>query len=285
MAEPKRTIKDSIFTFLFGEPEYTMELYQTLHPEDTTVKDSDVKLVTLQNVLANGLYNDLGFQVRDKLILLVEAQSTFSENIPLRMLLYLAATYKDYVEEHKLSLYREKKVSIPRPELYVVYTGDKKHVPDELKLSSLFEGDGSVELSVKVLRDDGKGSIVDQYIAFSKIVDEQVKLHGRTDTALYETLRICRERKILKPFLDSREKEVVDIMTTLFDQQKAWEIELHNVAQENLHEGEKRGEIKGENKLGLLMKALFAAHRFEDADEAATNEAKRNQLYREFGIQ
>lgn len=87
MAEPKRTIKDSIFTFLFGEPEYTMELYQTLHPEDTTVRDSDVKLVTLQNVLANGMYNDLGFQVRDKLILLVEAQSTFSENIPLRMLL------------------------------------------------------------------------------------------------------------------------------------------------------------------------------------------------------
>ena len=285
MAEPKRTIKDSIFTFLFGEPEYTMELYQTLHPEDTTVKDSDVKLVTLQNVLANGLYNDLGFQVRDKLILLVEAQSTFSENIPLRMLLYLAATYKDYVEEHKLSLYREKKVSIPRPELYVVYTGDKKHVPDELKLSSLFEGDGSVELSVKVLRDDGKGSIVDQYIAFSKIVDEQVKLHGRTDEALYETLRICRERKILKPFLDSREKEVVDIMTTLFDQQKVWEIELHNVAQENLHEGEKRGEIKGENKLGLLMKALFADHRFEEADEAATYEAKRNQLYKEFVIQ
>lgn len=163
----------------------------------------------------------------------------------------------------------------------MVYTGNKKHVPDELKLSSLFEGDGSVELSVKVLRDDGKGSIVDQYIAFSKIVDEQVKLHGRTDEALYETLRICRERKILKPFLDSREKEVVDIMTALFDQQKVWEIELHNVAQENLNEGEK----KGENKLGLLMKALFAAHRFEDADAATTDEAKRDKLYKEFGIQ
>ena len=253
MAEPKRTIKDSIFTFLFGEPEYTMELYQTLHPEDTTVKDSDVKLVTLQNVLANGLYNDLGFQVRDKLILLVEAQSTFSENIPLRMLLYLAATYKDYVEEHKLSLYREKKVSIPRPELYVVYTGDKKHVPDELKLSSLFEGDGSVELSVKVLRDDGKGSIVDQYIAFSKIVDEQVKLHGRTDTALYETLRICRERKILKPFLDSREKEVVDIMTTLFDQQKVWEIELYNRREEAREEG------REEERAAMLRRLLKKA--------------------------
>ena len=258
MAEPKRTIKDSIFTFLFGEPEYTMELYQALHPEDTTVKDSDVKLVTLQNVLANGLYNDLGFQVRDKLILLVEAQSTFSENIPLRMLLYLAATYKDYVEEHKLSLYREKKVSIPRPELYVVYTGNKKHVPDELKLSSLFEGDGSVELSVKVLRDDGKGSIVDQYIAFSKIVDEQVKLHGRTDEALYETLRICRERKILKPFLDSREKEVVDIMTRLFSQEKAWEMELAANARENREAGRVEGRVEGrmEAQADMLRRLL-----------------------------
>lgn len=253
MAEPKRTIKDSIFTFLFGEPEYTMELYQTLHPEDTTVRDSDVKLVTLQNVLANGMYNDLGFQVRDKLILLVEAQSTFSENIPLRMLLYLAATYKDYVEEHKLSLYREKKVSIPRPELYVVYTGNKQHVPDELKLSSLFEGDGSVELSVKVLRYDGKGSIIDQYIAFSQIVDEQVKLHGRTDEALYETLRICRERKILKPFLDSREKEVVDIMTTLFDQQKVWEIELYNRREEAREEG------REEERVAMLRRLLKKA--------------------------
>lgn len=264
MAEPKRTIKDSIFTFLFGEPEYTMELYQTLHPEDTTVKDSDVKLVTLQNVLANGMYNDLGFQVRDKLILLVEAQSTFSENIPLRMLLYLAATYKDYVEDHKLSLYREKKVSIPRPELYVVYTGNKKDVPDELKLSSLFEGDGSVELSVKVLRDDGKGSIVDQYIAFSKIVDEQVKLHGRTDTALYETLRICRERKILKMFLDSREKEVVDIMTMLFDQQKVWEIELYNRREEGREEGRLEGREEGQ---AVVLRELLKQFSILDASK------------------
>ena len=39
------------------------------------------------------------------MILLLEAQSTFSVNIVLRMLLYLAATYKEYVEEQKLNLY------------------------------------------------------------------------------------------------------------------------------------------------------------------------------------
>ncbi len=72
-----------------------------------------------------------------------------------------------------------------------------------------------------------------------------MKLHGRTDKALYETLRICRERKILKPFLDSREKEVVDIMTTLFDQEKVMEIELYNLAQEKLNEGRAEGRAEG----------------------------------------
>lgn len=54
---------------------------------------------------------------------------------------------------------------------------------------------------------------------------------------------------------------------------------------EGFEKGVAVGEEKGENKLGLLMKKLFAAKRYADADEAATDEIKRNQLYREFGIQ
>ena len=65
-------------------------LYLDLHPGDTEITEEDFKLVTLENVLAIGQYNDLGLQVRDRLILLVEAQSTYSANIPLRMLMYLA---------------------------------------------------------------------------------------------------------------------------------------------------------------------------------------------------
>ena len=117
MADMKRNVKDSVFTYLFKQPEYTRQLYLALHPEDTGVTEQDFKLVTLENILATGIYNDLGIQVRDKLILLVEAQSTFSVNIALRMLLYLAATYKEYVEEHMLDLYAGKAVVIPRPEL------------------------------------------------------------------------------------------------------------------------------------------------------------------------
>ena len=78
MPELKRNIKDSVFTALFGDPENAVQLYRSLHPEDTQVTAADCKIVTLETILASGVYNDLGFQVGDKLILLVEAQSTFS---------------------------------------------------------------------------------------------------------------------------------------------------------------------------------------------------------------
>ena len=258
MPMPMRDIKDCVFTFLFSDLEYTKQLYLSLHPEDTEIRDEDFKLVTLENILAIGQYNDLGFQVRDKLILLVEAQSTFSPNIPLRMLMYLAKTYNEYIEEHQLSLYREKKVSIPRPELYVIYTGEKE-TPDILRLSDMYEGSGSADLAVRVLRDGQPGDILSQYVDFCQVANEQVSLYGRTDEALMSTIQICQERGILVPFLDCRKKEVVDIMTRLFSQEKAWEMELAAHAREEREEGRKEGREEGE-QMGManLLKKMLA---------------------------
>ena len=241
MAEMKRSVKDSVFTYLFKQPEYTRQLYLALHPEDTDVKESDFKLVTLENVLTTGFYNDLGIQVRDRLILLVEAQSTFSVNIALRMLLYLAGTYKEYIEEQKLDLYGSHPVEIPRPELYVVYTGDRKEIPETLRLSDLYQGAGSAEVEVKVLRDDGTGDILDQYVRFCKIADEQREKYGLTQQAIDETIRICIAENVLAPFLASRQKEVLEIMVTLFDQEKIAEIHDYNVAKAARQEGREEG--------------------------------------------
>lgn len=241
MAEMKRSVKDSVFTYLFKQPEYTRQLYLALHPEDTDVKESDFKLVTLENVLTTGFYNDLGIQVRNRLILLVEAQSTFSVNIALRMLLYLAGTYKEYIEEQKLDLYGSHPVEIPRPELYVVYTGDRKEIPEALHLSGLYQGAGSAEVEVKVLRDDGTGDILDQYVRFCKIADEQREKYGLTQQAIDETIRICIVENVLAPFLASRQKEVLEIMVTLFDQEKIAEIHDYNVAKAARQEGREEG--------------------------------------------
>lgn len=81
LPEMKRNIKDSVFTYLFRQPEYTRELYLSLHPEDASVTEDDFEIVTLENILSTGQYNDLGVLVRGTLIVLVEAQSTFTENV------------------------------------------------------------------------------------------------------------------------------------------------------------------------------------------------------------
>ena len=270
MPEMKRSIKDSVFTMLFQDPEYLRQLYLTLHPEDAGVLPEDMKLITLENVLTTGIYNDLGIQVRDRLILLVEAQSTFSANITLRMLLYLAATYKEYVKERKLDLYAGKAVSIPRPELYVVYTG-RRETPDTLLLSGLYESapeDGRVqhmELAVQILRDDGSGSVIDQYVRFCQISDEMRGKHGATLKAVQETLRECVRQNILAPFLMTREKEVSDIMISFFNQEEIQAIHDYNVA--------KQAQETALKQTVLLMRDLGVAR-----EEAVRQLAKRYDL-------
>lgn len=187
----------------------------------------------------------MGFQVRDKLILLVEAQSKFSVNIALRMLLYLAATYKEYVDEQKLDLYGSKPVSIPRPELYMVYTGTPRQLPEIMRLSDMYDGPGGAEIEIKVLRGTGEGNIVDQYIRFCEISDAQRKRYGYTTRAVEETLRICGEENILMPFLASRQKEVRDIMVTLFDQERVTEIHEYNLIRDARQEGHTEGHTEG----------------------------------------
>lgn len=65
--------------------------------------------------------------------------------------------------------------------------------------------------------------IIGQYIIFSHVMDEQTRKYGRTRKAVEETIRICRNRSVLVEYLQEREKEVFDIMITLFDQEYAME--------------------------------------------------------------
>lgn len=62
--------------------------------------------------------------------------------------------------------------------------------------------------------------ILSRYVAFTKVYNEQVKRYGRSREAVTETIRICKDRNLLREFLESREKEVVSVMMTLFDEER-----------------------------------------------------------------
>ena len=218
----KRTVKDSVFTDLFGIPKYMIELYRALHPDDKTADEKDIVNVTIKNILTDYQYNDLGFRIGNTVLLLLEAQSTWTVNIIIRILMYLMQTYNDYCTENGLDLYGSKKVELPKPELYVIFTGERKDRPDVITLKDEFFGgqEAAVDAKVKIIYDGQPGDIINQYVTFSKVADDQIKKHGKTRKAAEETIRICRDRNVLTEYLKEREVEVMDIMTALFNDEE-----------------------------------------------------------------
>ena len=244
----KHNIKDTVFRDLFSEPKYLLKMYQALHPEDASATESDLEIVTLQSIFANGIYNDLGFLVRDRLMIMVEAQSTWSPNIVIRALMYLVTTYQRYFIEKKANLYGHKLVHMPKPEIYVIYTGPKGNHPAELSLQEMFfpGQDCCINVTAKMIYLSDKDDIITQYINFCNILNQQIAEYGPRITAIKNTIRICRDKNLLKEYLENRAAEVENIMMTLFDQEEVMDIYLYNYGEEKKAEGEAIGEARGE---------------------------------------
>ena len=247
----KGTVKDSVFRDLFGDRRYALQLYQALHPEDTDVTEADIGDVTIHNIFTDQEYNDLGMTVRGKLLVMLEAQASWTMNIIIRILLYLAHIWNEHIETTNQNRYGSKRLELPRPELYMIYTGKRKSRPEWLNLSEeFFDGNRDfLEVQVKVLYGEGKDDIISQYVSFTKVYNEQVKLYGRTRKAVLETIRICKDRNLLKEYFEKREKEVINIMMGLFDQEKA----VEQYGYDKMKEGETRGEIKKARETALNM--------------------------------
>ncbi len=232
--ETKRTVKDSVFCNLFSDSKYLLQLYQALHPEDKKVCEDDLKTVTLENIFTDSVYNDLGFIKGNKLMVLVEAQTLWTANIIIRALEYLVNSYRRYFSENDMDLYKSKKVELPKPELYVIYTGERKTRPSEITLSDEFFGGKktAVEVTVQMIYNGKKGDIINQYVTFTKIVDEQRKLYGRSKKTVQKTIRICKDQNILREYLEGKESEVVDIMMQLYDQEEIMRVHDIGVAKD-----------------------------------------------------
>ena len=122
----------------------------------------------------------------------------------------------------------------------MVYTGKESH-PDTIRLSSdIFGLDHcALEVEAKVIKKSAEGDILDQYIEFTHIFDEQIRIHGRTRKAVEETLRICRDKMVLYPYFE--EEEVANIMFTFVDKEK----QLARLMNEEREEGREEGRVEG----------------------------------------
>lgn len=237
MGEIKKNVRDSIFVNVFRNKKYLVELYRSLHPEDI-VSEDDLKIITIENILADDMYNDLGFMVKNRLIVLVEAQTTWSRNIIVRMFLYLARTYQDLIYGDKslrMSLYGSKRMELPEPELYVIYAGDKGDKKEIISLrDDIFPDSDIIDLKAKVIfADKNRRDIIGQYIAFCVILKEQISMHkGDIQKAVRDTIRICIKTNNLSAYLKRHEKEVEDYMFATLSQEEIIEDMVSNAKSE-----------------------------------------------------
>ncbi len=260
----KRTYKDSLFRAIFKDKRRLRHLYQALSGED--VSGEEIHLNTLRGVFMNDVKNDISFRIGDRLVILLEHQSTWNPNMPLRFLWYLARIYMNRVDLHVI--YRSSLVEIPTPEFYVLYNGTAD-IPDfqELKLSDAFAapGDG-LELKVKCYNinyEEGKDLLhsCQELLAYSTFV-HQVRLEQAKGKVLFSAvkaaIRYCESHDLMANFFKRNEREVYDMVSFKWDDNLAKEIAMEESREKGREEG------KASTILEMAVKLLKKSYPLKD---------------------
>ena len=144
-----RTYKASVFSKLFNNEVILRELYGALEGGSLPA-DTPITINTLSNVIFMGSINDISFEIGDRLVIVIEHQSTINPNMAFRILLYIARIYEKIIDKGRI--YSSKKIIIPRPEFFVLYNG-VKHFPKEAiyKLSDMFKSLSPLGLPEKMI--------------------------------------------------------------------------------------------------------------------------------------
>jgi hypothetical protein len=221
-----RNIKDSLFVSLFTNEEAARELYNAICDAHYG-PEMPVTITTLDDVLYRGIKNDLSFTVGDVYMALFEQQSSFSCNLPLRVLLYIARMYERLIPNKEV--HKDKLLKIPRPRPVVLYTGrdrTKSAMTQDrvtLRLSDAFKGEpspfGSLELEVLVLNlTPGHNEDLLQrsprlygYMAFITQLRQHEQAMSRLE-AVVTTVDWCIAHDLLTDFFREHRKEVSNMI-------------------------------------------------------------------------
>ena len=186
--------------------------------------------------------------------------------------------YHRYIQEHEeLDLYGTKRLEVPVPDCNLIYTGRKRHVPKVLSLGrEIFGDDSPVDLKVRVVSEPGHTDIIGQYIRFCHVLDDNVREYGRTGKAVERTILACRKENVLSSYLAEREKEVWDIMTTLFSQEEAMKRYGYSCREEGMEKGLEKG-LKDKTLLVVknMLKKRYPYEEIAQLADAPVEEVER----------
>ena len=243
-----RMYKSRIFAMLFSDRNELLKLYNAIN--GTSYDDPDLLQVnTLENAVYMSMQNDVSFII-DMRLNLYEHQSTYSPNLPVRYLLYVADVYSDYTKD--MNLYGTKAVKLPTPRFVIFYNGQAEQ-PDrkELKLSELFsipDADPSLELKA-VMLNINKGHnrklmetcrTLQDYAEYTFRVREYAAVMP-LDLAVEQAITECISEGILADFLRKNRAEAKKVSIYEYDEER----HMRQTREEGMEEGYANGFSQG----------------------------------------
>ena len=243
-----RMYKSRIFAMLFSDRNELLKLYNAIN--GTSYDDPDLLQVnTLENAVYMSMQNDASFII-DMRLNLYEHQSTYSPNLPVRYLLYVADVYSDYTKD--MNLYGTKAVKLPTPRFVIFYNGQAEQ-PDrkELKLSELFsipDADPSLELKA-VMLNINKGHnrklmetcrTLQDYAEYTFRVREYAA-EMPLDLAVEQAITECISEGILADFLRKNRAEAKKVSIYEYDEER----HMRQTREEGMEEGYANGFSQG----------------------------------------
>ena len=268
--DTKTTYKDSLFRAIFNDRKRLAGLYKALSGNE--VSPDEININTLSGVFMNDIKNDISFCVGNRLIILLEHQSTWNPNMPLRFLWYLGNLYRDLIEMDVI--YKGTLLKIPAPEFYVLYNGARE-VPyfQKLKLSDAFTmPSSSLELTADCYNINYEESkeILEHchdlmaYSIFIAKVREYVKEEFSLFDAIKKAIRYCESHDLMADYFTKHESEVFDMVNFEWNAERAKEV----IRQEE------REELTTQFTLSLL-KNKAPMHMITDATHLSIEEVER----------
>jgi hypothetical protein len=269
-----RFYKNSVFSLLFNDPQTLRELYCALEGVSLP-PEVPITINTLEGVLFMERVNDISFAVANKLVIVLEHQSTVNPNMPLRCLLYLARLYEKIIDNR--DVYKSRLLTIPRPECFVLYNGLAEY-PDETRLALSdafadlkdlgFTGPPDLELIVRVININKghNGELVRRcktlngYSEFIAMARECEKKLGSREEGVKAAVKHCISRGILKDFLELHSSEVYNMLFTEWN----WDDALAVRFEEGLEEGKEEGREEGQNIVLELMEQGYTAGQIKE---------------------
>ena len=228
-----REYKDSTLRMLYRRPENARELFMGLI--NRRVKAEDIIYEHSVGLFIKRLNHDLALRVGSECILITEEQSTPNENMPVRILIYIAELYDRYIRAlSDTAIYKSKRIKLPTPYFFVFFYGKATDPPKwEQCLSDAFADSSDVNLELKVtvynLNSCTGNAIFSQcpllkgYATLVKEVESRRNEIG-LDMAIKEAITYCKEHTALKEFLTEYESEVKANMLWEWDEEKAKQV-------------------------------------------------------------